>query len=125
MSKGIEIAAIPQSFAEASALGWVRVCDQNSEAPTDLAAACAKASGQRGFLRLQDLAFTTDGFVVAAPRISGLDPMLQYPLLLGAVLASVLVGNALVSGLVVADSEVRMTHSEETPDSPEDLISVR
>ncbi len=115
MSKGIEIAAIPQSFAEASALGWVRVCDQNSEAPTDLAAACAKASGQRGFLRLQDLAFTTDGFVVAAPRISGLDPMLQYPLLLGAVLASVLVGNALVSGLVVADSEVRMTHSEETP----------
>jgi cation/acetate symporter len=115
MSKGIEIAAIPQSFAEASALGWVKVCDQNSEAAADLAAACAKASGQRGFLRLQDLAFTTDGFVVAAPRISGLDPMLQYPLLLGAVLASVLVGNALVSGLVVADSEVRTTHSEQLP----------
>ena len=30
MSKGIETAAIPQSFAEASALGWVKVCDQNS-----------------------------------------------------------------------------------------------
>ncbi len=117
MSKGIEIAAIPQSFAEASALGWVKVCDQNSEALIDLAAACAKASGQRGFLRLQDLAFTTDGFVVAAPKISGLDPMLQYPLLLGAVLASILAGNALVSGLVVADGEIRMTRSEQTPRS--------
>lgn len=108
MSKGIEIAAIPESLASASALGWVKVCDRNSEAPTELTAACLKASGQRGFVRVQDLAFTTDGFVVAAPKISGLDPWLQYPLLLGAVLASILVGNALVSSIVVADSEVRM-----------------
>ncbi len=115
MSKGIEIAAIPQSFAEASALGWVKVCDRNSDAAADLAAACAKASGQRGFLRLQDLAFTTDGFVVAAPKISGLSPWLQYPLLLGAVLASVLAGNALVSGIVVADSEVRMLRADQKP----------
>lgn len=107
MSKGIEIAAIPQSMAEASALGWVKVCDRNSEAPTELTAACQKASGQRGFVRVQDLAFTTDGFVVAAPKISGLDPWLQYPLLIGAVLASILMGNALVSGVVVADSEIR------------------
>jgi cation/acetate symporter len=108
MSKGIENAAIPQSFAEASALGWVKVCDQKSDAGADLAAACAKASGQRGFLRLQDLAFTTDGFIVAAPEISGLAPYLQYPLLLGVVLASLLMGNALVIGLLVSDAEVRM-----------------
>lgn len=115
MSKGIEIAAIPQSFAEASALGWVKVCDRNSPAATDLATACAKASGQHGFLRLQDLAFTTDGFVVAAPKISGLSPWIEYPLLIGAVLAAVLAGNALVSGLVVADTEIRMTRRSETP----------
>ena len=79
--KGIETAAIPQSLAEASALGWVKICDQNSGTAVDLAAACAKVSGQRGFLRLQDIAFTTDGFVVAAPQISGLNRYAQYPLL--------------------------------------------
>lgn len=115
MSKGIEIAAIPQSFAEASALGWVKVCDQTSPATADLAAACTKASGQRGFLRLQDLAFTTDGFVVAAPMISGLNPKLEYPLLLGVILASVLVGNALMSSIVVADSEIRTKRDERAP----------
>lgn len=115
MSKGIEIAAIPQSFAEASSLGWVKVCDQTSLATADLAAACAKASGQRGFLRLQDLAFTTDGFVVAAPLISGLSPMLEYPLLLGVVLASVLVGNALLASIVVADGEIRTTRDGRSP----------
>jgi Na+(H+)/acetate symporter ActP len=107
MSKGIENAAIPQSLAEASALGWVKVCERNSDDKADLASACAKASGQHGFLRLQDLAFTTDGFVVAAPRILGLDRALQLPLLLGALLAAVLAGNALVAGLVTADTEVR------------------
>lgn len=108
MSKGIEIAAIPQSFADASALGWVKICDRNSGDPADLAASCQKISGQRGFLRLQDVAFTTDGFVVAAPKISGLDPWLQYPLMLAIVLASVLVGNAFVAGIVGADTEVRL-----------------
>lgn len=115
MSKGIEIAAIPQSFAEASALGWVKVCDRNTDTAADLTAACQKASGQRGFLRLQDLAFTTDGFVVAAPKITGLDPWLQYPLLLGVILASILAGNALVSSLTVADTEVRMSRTDQSP----------
>jgi Na+(H+)/acetate symporter ActP len=107
MAKGIENAAIPQSFAEASALGWVKVCERNSDDTADLASACAKESGQRGFLRLQDLAFTTDGFVVAAPRIFGLDRTLQLPLLLGALVACVLAGNALIAGLVTADVESR------------------
>lgn len=111
VSKGIEEAAIPQSLAEASALGWVKICDQNNGSAADLAAACAKVSGQRGFLRLQDLAFTTDGFVVAAPLISGLDPGLQYPLLIAVLLAAVLVGNALIAGIVAADAEVRMNQS--------------
>ncbi len=114
MTKGIEIAAIPQSLTEASALGWVKICDRNFDATTDLATDCRKISGQRGFVRMQDLAFTTDGFVVAAPKISGLDPWLEYPLLLGAVLASILAGNALVSGIIVADSEVRKNRGEQS-----------
>jgi cation/acetate symporter len=108
LSKGIENAAIPQSFADASALGWVKVCNQHSGQSTELAAACAKAAGQRGFLRLQDLAFTPDSFVVAAPQMSGFDIFVRYPLLIVAVLASVLVGNALVAGVIVADTEIRL-----------------
>jgi putative solute:sodium symporter small subunit len=108
LSKGIEIAVIPQSFADASALGWVKVCDSNSDKVGDLTAACAKATEQRGFLRLQDLAFTSDGFVVAAPKLAGLDPALEYPLLLAIVLAALLAGNALIAGIVAADTEVRL-----------------
>jgi len=111
--KGIETAAIPQSLADASALGWVKICDQNSGTAADLAAACAKVSGQRGFLRLQDIAFTTDGFVVAAPQISGLNRYAQYTLLLAVLLAALLAGNALIAGMVAADAEVRMNRSPE------------
>jgi putative solute:sodium symporter small subunit len=108
LSKGIEIAAIPQSLADVSGLGWVKVCDSNSDKTAELGAACATAVEQRGFLRLQDLAFTTDGFVVAAPVIAGLDRALQYPLLFAIVLAALLAGNALIAGIVAADSEVRL-----------------
>jgi Na+(H+)/acetate symporter ActP len=111
--KGIETAAVPESLAEASSLGWVKICDQNFDTATQLAAACAKESGQRGFIRLQDLAFTTGGFVVAAPSISGLGSYLQYPLLLAVLLAALLAGNALIAGTVTADAEVRMDRSQQ------------
>ena len=42
VSKGIEEAAISQSLAEASALGWVKICDQNNGSAADLAAASPK-----------------------------------------------------------------------------------
>jgi Na+(H+)/acetate symporter ActP len=109
MAKGVENAAIPQAFADASGLGWVKVCEQNSASAADLSAACAKAPEQRGFLRLQDLDFTADGFVVAAPVISGLERTLQYPLLFGVLLAALLAGNAMVAGLSGVDTEVRMS----------------
>ena len=98
-----------QAFADASALGWVKVCEQNSETRTRSSAACAKAPDQRGFLRLQDLDFTTDGFVVAAPVISGLKSCPAISAAVRGLLASLLAGNALVAGLGVADTEVRMS----------------
>jgi putative solute:sodium symporter small subunit len=109
IAKGIENAAIPQAFADASGLGWMKVCERNSKTVADLSAACAKAPEQRGFLRLQDLDFTADGFVVAAPVISGLERALQYPLLFGVLLAALLAGNALVAGLGGVDTEIRMS----------------
>jgi Na+(H+)/acetate symporter ActP len=62
-------------------------------------------------LRLQDLSFTTDGFVVAAPLMADLGRALQYPLLFGVLLAALLMGHALVAGLVDADAEVRRSAS--------------
>jgi Na+(H+)/acetate symporter ActP len=108
LAKGIENAAIPQTFADASELGWVKVCKQNSGNPGELAAACARAPGQRGFLRLQDLDFTTDGFVVAAPFLAGLNRFFQDTLSFSVLLAALLFGNALIAALTGADSEVRM-----------------
>ncbi|AGK60002.1 solute symporter protein [Hyphomicrobium denitrificans 1NES1] len=112
LAKGIEDAVIPNKFAEASELGWVKICDRNSGNVADLAAACAKAPEQRGFLRLQDLTFSTDGFVVAAPFMAGLDRFLQYPLLLAVLIATLLMGHALLASLVDADAEVRKNSSQ-------------
>jgi len=111
LSKGIEDAVIPKKFAEASDLGWVKICDKNSRNVAELATACANAPEQRGFLRLQDLVFSTDGFVVAAPFMSGLERGLQYPLLIAVLIATLLMGNALLAGLVDADVEVRKSGS--------------
>lgn len=114
LAKGIENAAIPQPIADASGLGWVKVCGEHSRNPADLAVACAKAPEQRGFLRLQDLDFTTDGFVVAAPLIGGLKRHLQQPLLFSVILAALLAGYALVAGLGTVDSEVRSSEAQRT-----------
>lgn len=114
LAKGIENAGIPQPIADASGLGWVKVCGEHSRNPADLAAACAKAPEQRGFLRLQDLDFTTDGFVVAAPLIGGLKRHLQQPLLFSVILAALLAGYALVAGLGTVDSEVRSSEAQRT-----------
>src|SRR5690606_29469054 len=77
----------------------------------ELASDCADAPEQRGFLRLQDVRFTTDGFVVGAPTVAGVATYWQLPLLLGVLLAMLIVGNALVAGLVASDSEVRTNGS--------------
>jgi putative solute:sodium symporter small subunit len=111
LAKGIEDAAIPQTFARASELGWVKICDRNSRNVVDLATACAKAPEQRGFLRLQDVVFTMDGFVVAAPFMANLNRSLQYPLLFAVLLATLLMGNALLAGLIEANAEVRKSVS--------------
>jgi cation/acetate symporter len=107
VSKGIEIAAVPTAFLDASGRGWVSLCGVNSYTASDIAAACAKVSGNRGFLRLQDVAFTSDGFAMAAPWISGLPALAYIPLWIAAAIASIVTGHAIISGFLDADAEGR------------------
>ena len=111
ISKGIETAALPAALLDASGRGWVSICGLSSYSAADLAAACAKTSGHRGFLRLQDLAFTSDGFAVAAPWISGLPAAGYLPLWIAAALAALVTGHAIVAGFLAADAEGRHTGS--------------
>ncbi|NOT72946.1 MAG: DUF4212 domain-containing protein [Hyphomicrobium sp.] len=109
ISKGIETAALPPALVDASGRGWVTICGVASYASTEISAACAKASGHRGFLRLQDVAFSSDGFAVAAPWISGLPPIAFMPLWLAAALAALVTGHAIIAGFLAADAEGRHT----------------
>ncbi len=107
LATGLETAALPQSFLAAHGLGWVEICGSQDTAAADVAAACAKTSGQRGFLRLQDLAFTNDGYAFAAPWLSGLPPFAYLSLWAGALVASLAAGQAILAGLVVARAPAR------------------
>lgn len=122
ISKGIETAALPPALVDASGRGWVSICGVSSYASTEIAAACAKTSGHRGFLRLQDVAFTSDGFAVAAPWISGLPPLAFMPLWLAAALAALVTGHAIIAGFLAADAEGR--HAGSVDAASLDLRSV-
>ena len=123
LSKGIENAAVPEAFADYSAVGLVAVCGVRSSDAAEISAACAKAPGQRGFLRMQDLEFTTVGLVTAGPAIAGVPAAIRMPLLIAAVLATIIAGHALLAGITSADAEVRRTFSQE-PRGRLDLRSV-
>ncbi|MEQ1652454.1 MAG: sodium/substrate symporter small subunit [Hyphomicrobium sp.] len=107
LAKGIETAALPPALVDAAGRGWVSICGVSSYASSEITAACAKASGHRGFLRLQDVAFSSDGFAVAAPWISGLPPAAFMPLWFAAALAALVTGHALIAGFLAADAEGR------------------
>jgi cation/acetate symporter len=105
IASGIETAAVPASLLEASGRGWVELCGLQSSIASDVAAACAKASGHRGFLRLQDLTFSSDTFAIAAPGIAGLPAGVTMGLSGGLLIAALLTGHAILSGAIVAVSE--------------------
>ncbi len=107
LASGVETAALPQQLVRASGLGWVDICGSNSGVAADIAAACAKASGHRGFLRLQDVAFTSDGFFFAAPWIAGVPAAAFMPLWAAVLVAALATGHAILAGLLSADGEAR------------------
>ncbi len=70
IGQGLPAESAPTQLLSAHGLNWVKICGTASGA--DLAAACSTLAGQRGVLRMQDLAFASDAFIVAAPWLSGL-----------------------------------------------------
>ncbi len=108
LASGLETAALPASLLDASGRGWVELCGLKSSIASDVAAACAKASGHRGFLRLQDLNFSSDAFAIAAPSIAGLPAIITIILCAGLLIAALLTGHAILSGVMSAVSEGRV-----------------
>lgn len=111
LSVGIEITAVPAALSEANAHGWISVCNEPSASPSELAAACAKMPGQRGFLRLQDVSLPPDSFILAAPVIANMAPELRYPLWFACLLAGLAAGYALLNGFLSSDGEARRSGS--------------
>jgi len=104
---GIEIAAIPPEIVQANRVGGVGVCGRHGEAAGELSGACAKMPGQRGFLRLQDLTYQGDGFMVSAPLLAGVSHWAAYALYAGLLLATLVTAHALLAGVLGADAEAR------------------
>lgn len=104
---GIKLAELPASMTDASARGWLEICGQHSGDATELAAACAKAGGSKGVLRLQDLSFNNDAYLFTAARIAGLPDVLWLLVVIAALLAALIAGNAILSGFLAADAEAR------------------
>lgn len=107
LAVGIEIAALPPEIVQANQTGGVGVCGQRGHAADDLAGACAKVPGQRGFLRLQDLSYQGDGFIVSAPLVAGVSHWAAYALYAGLLLATLVTAHALLAGVLGADAEAR------------------
>lgn len=107
VQQGIQVSQLPASVTDAAGAGWLSVCGLQSSASSEIAAACAKISGHKGLLRLQDVVFDNDAYVFAASRIAGLPNALWLALAAGALLAALIAGHALLSGFLAADAEAR------------------
>lgn len=107
VQSNVEVSALPAGVAEASGRGWLSVCGVQSAAPEQIAAACAKTSGHKGTLRLQDLVFDTDAYVFAVTKAVGVPQGLWLALVAGALIAALVAGHALLSGFLAADAEAR------------------
>jgi putative solute:sodium symporter small subunit len=110
-ANGMETAALPSSVVEVSRLGWAEVCGTHAATVADLAAACAKVSGTRGFLRLQDVTFSNDAYLFTAAATSGMASWTGVLLALSVIVAGAIVAHGLVAGLLRADAEARRAGS--------------
>jgi putative solute:sodium symporter small subunit len=106
---GLAVADLPRAVTQVSAQGWLEVCGAQSGSSAEIAAACAKAPGHKGLLRLQDLNFEPDAYVFAVSAVSGVPILLRVALAAAALLAALVAGHALVSGYLSADAEARRT----------------
>ncbi len=110
-ANGMETAALPSNLVEVSRLGWVEVCGTHAATVADVAAACTKVSGTRGFLRLQDVSFSNDAYLFTAAATSGMAPWISMLLSISVIAAGAIVAHGLVAGLLRADAEARRAGS--------------
>lgn len=113
LQTGVKVNALPETIPMSSGLGWLDVCGARSASTADLAAACAKVQGHKGLLRLQDLVFGSDSYLFAAAKVSGIDGPLWLLLALGALIAALVGGHAILAGYVAAEAEARRDPSAE------------
>lgn len=106
---GLAVAELPATITDISARGWLEVCGVQSGSSAEIAAACAKAPGHKGLLRLQDLNFEPDAYVFAASAVAGVPAVLWYGLVAAALMAALVAGHVLVAGFLSADAEARHT----------------
>ena len=93
---GVKTTELPLALLQASDLGWVDVCGIHAFSAADVVAACAKLSGQKGVLRLQDLAFNSDGFLFSASWIAGVPAGIWTASLAGGLFAALISGAAIL-----------------------------
>lgn len=105
LAGGMETAALPANLITAQTLGWAEVCGAGNAA--EVAAACASDPDNRGFIRMQDLAFASDAQAVAAPLIAGVSPAIQIAMFAALAAAAVAIGAAILSSALDADGEAR------------------
>ncbi len=107
IDQGVKTTELPGTITHASGLGWIDVCGSKSGSAAELAAACAKVSGHKGVLRLQDLNFANDTYLFASASIAGIGPVLWYVLAAGALVAALAAGRAILAGYLASEGEAR------------------
>ena len=115
---GLQTPALPSAILKASGLGWADVCGAQSFSAAELAAACSKLSGQKGLLRLQDLAITNDAFLFSASAFSALPRWALSLLMAGGLAASAFAGSAVLRGVATNVRPAEPDHARGTNVAP-------
>ena len=108
---GVKTAELPSTLTHASGLGWIYICGVKSSSAAELAAACSKVSGHKGVLRLQDVSFANDSYLFATASVAGIPRILVLLLAVGALVAALAAGRAILAGYLAADGEARSSGS--------------
>lgn len=94
----IHVNELPAAVTTPSGMRWLDVCGGASASAADLAAACARTSGHKGILRLQDLTFAPDSYVFAASYLARLPRLATMLFAAGALAAALAAGTCLLAG---------------------------
>ena len=107
VATSVKTAELPVAILQSSYLGWVDVCGKQAFSAADVVAACAKVAGQKGVLRLQDLAFDSDSFLFAATWMAGVPPWVWAVLLAVGLFAALISSAAMLRACAFQSNALR------------------